>query len=174
MTNANGSNNTNTASNIHVFEGAGLGKAPFRLASVTRCGDRCQFCGTAIAFRFHIEGSDGSTFHVGSDCVMKTGDAGLMRRVEYEVRKHQGELRAERERAKLIALREFLANPVNVEALKAQPHPFTWRARAGETMANYAEWIMRHGGNTARQKLAKALLPAAPRGRKAKAAEATA
>jgi hypothetical protein len=173
MTNTNGSNNTNTSvETIHVFEGAGLGKAPFRLAQVDRHGDACQFCGTGILFRFHIEGSDGRRFYVGSDCVMKTGDVGLMRKVEHEVKKHQAELRHERERAKLAALRDFLASAENQAALSAKPHPFFFRANRGETLFNYAEWIMKYGGTTARMKLAKALLPAEPRGRKKAAAAA--
>ena len=92
---------------IHVFQKAGLGLAPFHcvgfasipspslaeqnptaynnaLALLPRgigCGS-CQYCGTAIMHNFIIESSDGHRFVVGSDCVAKTGDAGLIREVK--------------------------------------------------------------------------------------------
>jgi hypothetical protein len=165
--------NTNTTNpTIHIFQAAGLGQAPFRLTTVTAEGGACQFCGTGIIFRFYLRGVDGRTFHVGSDCVMKTGDAGLIRVVEHEVKKRQAELRNEREKAQLAALREHLTQPAVVEGLKSQAHPFTWHARQGKTMLDYAEFIMRCGGTSAKKKLAKSLLPAMPRGRKKAAAAA--
>jgi vacuolar-type H+-ATPase subunit E/Vma4 len=59
--------------NLHPFEKAGLGKAPFHCTGVTDAWSACQFCGTPIRYRFYIAGADGSTFYVGSDCVAKTG-----------------------------------------------------------------------------------------------------
>jgi hypothetical protein len=71
----------------HPFEGAGLGKAPFRLIRSTRQPKSCcDYCGTAIALEFWIMGTDGRTFKVGSDCVLKTADAGLAHHVERELR----------------------------------------------------------------------------------------
>lgn len=87
---------------VHVFEKAGLGLAPFRcvglfslpsqsllesnptaynnaMAEMPRglgCGS-CKFCGTGIMHNFIIESRDAKRFVVGSDCVAKTGDAGL-------------------------------------------------------------------------------------------------
>lgn len=97
---------------LHAFEKAGLGPAPFRcvglysipsptlaehnptayaaaLADMPRglhCGS-CNFCGTAIMHNFIIESHDERRFVVGSDCVARTGDAGLLkatRRVRLE------------------------------------------------------------------------------------------
>lgn len=94
---------------IHCFEKAGLGKARFQcvglysipspslaeknpdaynnaLAMMPRglgCGS-CAFCGTAIMHNFIIESADGKRFVVGSDCVARTGDAGLIKEVKRE------------------------------------------------------------------------------------------
>ena len=86
-------NLTDTAANIgkHVFESAGLGAAPFRLMGCEekhfqahpdapkQAGGSCDYCGHAIVLFCHIKSADGRRFKVGSDCVAKAGDAGLMR-----------------------------------------------------------------------------------------------
>ena len=75
---------------MHVFERAGLGRAPFRCVGytekvftnpdgTTRAGGSCQYCGTGIRYACSIKSSDGREFVVGSDCVAKTDDAGLIR-----------------------------------------------------------------------------------------------
>jgi len=58
---------------LHPFENAGLGKAPFHCTHVVDSWSACQYCGTAIRYQFHIKGTDGAHFFVGSDCVAKTG-----------------------------------------------------------------------------------------------------
>ncbi len=58
---------------IHPFEKAGLGKAPFRCELVSeRRGSSCDFCGTGIRNEFWIKSADGKSFKVGCDCVRKT------------------------------------------------------------------------------------------------------
>jgi len=165
MTNTQTKYNQNDAT-IHTFEAAGLGKAPFRLNHVTSEGGFCQFCGTMIVFRFYIDGTDSRQFYVGSDCVMKTGDNGLMRVVEREVKLRQAALKKTRDEERLVELRSHLAVPAVTESLSKQPHPYAWHARQGKTMKDYAEWIMRHGGNTAKMKLAGSLLPKKVRAKK--------
>lgn len=145
---------------VHVFEAAGLGKGPFKLKSVTAEGGHCEFCNTAIVFRFYIKGQDTRVFFVGSDCVMKTGDVGLMRVVEAEVKKRQAELRAKRDAEKMAAIKDRLADPAVIAELSAKPHPHSWYAKQGKTMKDYIDYIMRYGGKTARVALAKTLLPA--------------
>lgn len=74
----------------HVFERAGLGRAPFKFVDfyvarycpapgVVMCGAGCEFCGEGIMNVCVIEGADGKRFKVGTTCVEKTGDAGLIR-----------------------------------------------------------------------------------------------
>lgn len=79
---------------IHTFEQAGLGKAPFACVAVFTGNalvdpehplvpvTSCQYCYTVIANCFRIESSDGKSFIVGCDCVKKTGDKGLVKKVD--------------------------------------------------------------------------------------------
>lgn len=105
-----------TATNlpIHRFEAAGLGKAPFRfLGAEERRGPikfldesgvmlevgapgqpmgTCDYCGQGIAICCKIRSADGREFIVGTDCVRKTGDAGMLR----GVKSAEGQRRKER------------------------------------------------------------------------------
>lgn len=116
---------------IHVFEKAGLGKAPFRCVAVASipsaslaasnpeayrnalrelprdvgCGT-CNYCGTAIMHNFIIQSSDYRRFVVGSDCVAKTGDAGLIKAVRGERAKM---LKAQRVAARTVKFEERAA-----------------------------------------------------------------
>lgn len=76
---------------MHVFERAGLGKAPFRFVGYSErkyqaCPDApvqpgasCDYCGTGIMGCYEVRSADGKRFVVGCDCIEKTGDAGLIR-----------------------------------------------------------------------------------------------
>ena len=75
---------------MHVFTRAGLGKAPFRCVGMTekvikypdgttQAGGSCAYCGTGIRYACNIRSADGREFVVGSDCVAKTDDAGLIK-----------------------------------------------------------------------------------------------
>jgi len=82
---------------VHVFTRSKLGVAPFRCIGVyqdvgpktlsdgSQVGSAgqamgvCAHCGTGIADCYQIKSSDGNTFVVGSSCVEKTGDAGLIK-----------------------------------------------------------------------------------------------
>jgi hypothetical protein len=78
---------------VHAFEKAGLGRAPFRCVGFSvekyqacpgapiQVGGSCAYCGTGIMDTYWIRGSEpgAKTFKVGSDCVRRTGDAGLIK-----------------------------------------------------------------------------------------------
>lgn len=76
---------------LHVFERAKLGKAPFRVVGYfektyqaapgapVQTGGSCAYCGTGISLHCRISSNDGREFVVGSDCVARTGDAGLIK-----------------------------------------------------------------------------------------------
>ena len=145
----------NTSGQVHVFQSAGLGVGPFKLSHVTAEGGRCEFCGTNILWRFYIKGTDGGTFFVGSDCVLKTGDTGLIRVVEAEVKRRQAEARKAKEKEKMSNLHAILSSPATIAKLQAMPHPNAWYASKGRTMKDYADWIMKHGGTTAKLGLLK-------------------
>lgn len=121
---------------VHCFEKSGLGRAPFRvvglcslpspslaeqnpmayqnaMASIPRglSVGSCAYCGTAIMHNFIIEDTTGTRrFVVGSDCVARTGDAGLIKqvrterlRIVREARQTKQRMKAgEREAARLI------------------------------------------------------------------------
>ena len=72
------------STNLHPFEKAGLGVAPFRCIGVrenvylvgdgsSKAGGSCDYCGTGIRWEYLINSTAGKMFKVGCDCVAKTG-----------------------------------------------------------------------------------------------------
>lgn len=115
----------------HVFEAAGLGKAPFRCVGVVEVtyqacpgapiqpGGSCDYCGTGISIHCKIKSADGKEFKVGSDCVRKTGDAGLLRGYQTHpaVRKMAADKRKAKD-AKIVAeWTALIEAPATVEKL---------------------------------------------------------
>lgn len=160
---------------LHKFEKAGLGKAPFRIVgheekrgpidmgnglTIGAPGQpmgTCDFCGTGIVDCFRIASSDGKTFVVGSVCVHKTGDAGLIKRVQTEINRKRTAQRHAREAEKIVVLKAKLADPVIREALSAVEHPLHWRQAKGETLLDWAEWLMANAGNSGKMTVLRAL-----------------
>lgn len=66
----------------HLFERAGMGKAPFRCVGYVCREGSCNYCGTANKYAAVIESSDGKRHEVGMDCAEKIGDAGLVRGIK--------------------------------------------------------------------------------------------
>lgn len=149
---------------IHVFERAGLGKAPFRFLGAEdkwhsvpgapkKPGGSCDFCGTAIVTHCYIRGADGRKFKVGIDCVNKTGDAGLRRNVAAAVREANRVKVAARAEAVFEAATE--AFPKVAAALAAKPHP---RGFAGKTLLDYVNWMHDNAGRKGKLEAAKLIL----------------
>jgi hypothetical protein len=153
--------NTNgeaVGSTVHVFERAGLGKAPFNFVSMNRnayqaCpgapvqpGGTCDYCGSSIMFEFFIKSADGKTFKVGSDCVCKTDDQGLRRVVDAKVREMKRKANTERQDAKIARAKELL--PLVADKLKGQPHPQDWRAKQGQTRYDCLVWYLANAGRS--------------------------
>jgi len=155
----------------HVFERAGLGRAPFRfIGCVRKVGPidlgngmfvgapgqpmgACKYCGQGIAECCLIEDADGKTFEVGNVCVRKTGDAGLRKAVEAHARR----ARAASADARILRALDALAEPEVKAALAARPHPQPWGAAKGLTLADWADWMFRNAGRTGRVKVARAI-----------------
>lgn len=160
------------AETIHKFERAGLGKAPFRYLGcfedrgphrstdpktgiVTECGSpgqpmgTCEYCGQGIALCCSIVSADGKRFIVGSDCVAKTGDAGLVKLV-----KREGAARGkEREAQRIGDMRARLDGDFPLAVLLAsQPHPQQWARDQGQTLLNSILWMMENAGHSGRLK----------------------
>ena len=161
-----------TAGEVHVFEKAGLGRAPFRCVGMERkvgpikLGDgteigapgqpmgTCDFCGTGIADCFQIVSADGRAFVVGCDCVAKTGDGGLRKVVDAKVAELRRTRDRERRQAKAAAVSAELSALLQDEnvraALRALPHPQAWRAEKGETRLDSCVWFRANAGDRGR------------------------
>jgi hypothetical protein len=167
----------NETETVHAFEKAGLGKAPFTykgtrasfgpIKMVDASGmewsigapgqpmGSCAYCGQGIGYLCDIESADGKRFVVGQDCVKKTGDAGLTRKVNAHVRARTAKAKASRDADKLARLKTFMGNP---EALEGRPHPKGFVDRAtGQalTLRDYAEWMYGNAGTKGKLALLK-------------------
>lgn len=103
---------TTATETVHVFELAGLGKAPFRCVGTQqnwfyvpgvpgsrKPGGTCNYCGTGIAHECLIQSADGKRFVVGCECVKRTGDRGLKNAVKLAQRKARQEKAAAKRQA---------------------------------------------------------------------------
>lgn len=164
---------------LHPFELAGLGRAPFRFAGMveqdlchgerilnreeyqrtgialtTRPGGSCAYCGTAIVNMFDVISADEKRFHVGSECIRKTGDAKLVKAATAAERAHQRRLKAARDARALANLPRLIL--AARRQLRLTPHPRKWRAAQGGTMLEWAVWMVRNAGTRGRLSVASA------------------
>jgi len=130
---------------IHVVPGA----AP-------RAGGTCDHCSTGIRDSFWFRGSDGVAFKVGSTCVVKIAAiAGTNSRAISQAEREIREVRNAKSRARAAAKRATQRTEgtrllwATRKASRALPHPRTWGADQGLTLANWAAWMLRHGGSRA-------------------------
>jgi len=149
---------------IHVFETVGLGQAPFKFVGYYVDRGRsytspegftvtigapgqptgtCDYCGTSIANCFRIQSADGKTFVVGSECVMKTGDAGL----KAEVNKVKAEITREKQ-DKAIA-ENWLWVEENRQALALRPY-------GKYTLLESIEWFYKNAGRSGKINIIRA------------------
>ena len=160
------------AGDVHVFEAAGLGKAPFRLAgyhedrgpkmigAMTQVGrpgqamGTCAYCGASIAHVFTIESSDGRRFTVGSECVRKTGNGGLRAAVNRKLR----EARICKEEARIQNSHEVWNACSKLRDLACSlPHPNAGMAHDGLTLADYIVWMFDNAGHSGLLKVARVI-----------------
>ncbi len=141
----------------HVFEAAGCGVAPFRVVGcreefitypdgTTQASGCCSYCGTGIRNVFIIRDANGREFKVGSDCVEKTGDAGLIKGYktspEYRaIQQAKRRAKGERDRAAYQAL---LAE--HEVALRGVPFQPLWNGTPQTAFDSYT-WVMSRCGN---------------------------
>lgn len=175
MTNTKDSNHEITNIAVHPFERNGLGKAPFRfvgmgqqdrlygevilnraeyqrtwIALTTTEGGTCAYCGTAIKKLYNVESSDGKTFHVGCDCIMKVGDHKLIRAVKLADRENAKKVRAAKAVSDKAELQAILRDEPTRDKLRAIPY-------GRYTMLESAEWFFVCAGATGRAKILKAI-----------------
>ncbi|MGA7829761.1 MAG: hypothetical protein WCA21_02230 [Terracidiphilus sp.] len=139
----------------HKFETAGLGIAPFRLVRVEmrwfsipgipgskKPGSSCMFCGHPIAECCFLRDANGKEFHVGNECIKKAGDAGLYDTVKKELRRMKNQAEADAAAATFREGRDILARADVRASLSTQPHPNSFFAAKGKTMADYYEFLL--------------------------------
>jgi len=157
MRNIGNQNGEQVGSVIHVFERAGLGKAPFRFTGMNvnkyqacpgapiQPGGSCDYCGESIMYEFFLRSADGKVFKVGSDCIHKhDSDSGLRRVVDSKVREMKRQQNIARQDARIARAKELL--PQAEAKLKAIPHPYKWKAEQGLTQYDCVVWFLESAG----------------------------
>jgi len=88
----------------HAFTESGMGKAPFTFIGIDEGSTGCAHCGTAIRTQCIVRSADGIISKVGTTCVSKTGDKGLIDKVKAEVNRRKREARWAKEEARRQAM----------------------------------------------------------------------
>lgn len=149
----------------HVFEKAGLGRAPFRVVGFElktyqavpgdpgcpiQPGASCDYCATAIVETFYITDAAGKRFHVGNECVKKTGDKGLVDEAKRTAAKIRREASHARDAERIERARALLEAPEIQAALAATPHPHAWAEKQGLSALEFVTWMLGRAGNAGR------------------------
>lgn len=149
----------------HVWEIAGLGQAPYTYIGHTtehyqacpgapiQVGGSCDFCGQGISEMYRFRSADGKVFKVGSNCVKRAGDKGLIRMIAKDVKAHQKATREARQDARIAAAKGML-DSVAVR-LTALPHPHPWMAEKGKTALDWVNWMLANAGRKGKVDAAK-------------------
>lgn len=162
---------------IHKFEAAGLGKAPFRfvgftpapetdnngmvktevdgITHMTKPGCACHYCGQYITNIYKIQSADGKISKVGSSCVNKTGDKGLVNVVKKHANKLKREKRVIRESARIEAAKKTLETEEIASFLKEWPHPAQFQADKSRNLYDYVVWMFNNAGHSGQFKVTK-------------------
>ena len=162
---------------IHAFEKAGLGLAPFNyIGCEHRVGPikwvengithesgspgqpmgTCDYCGQGIAYCCIIKSSDKKTFIVGTTCVGKTHDAGLINEVKREATRMKTENRKAAEKVRISdGMGVYEANRTLFASL---PHSRGFKDfKTGEpmTMMDEFDWMYKNAGNAGKLRITR-------------------
>lgn len=156
---------------VHKFQAAGLGLAPFRFVGfsvnvitypdgTSKAGGSCDYCGAGIANECQVMSADGKRFKVGTDCIAKVGDAGLLQAYKSspEQRRHQAKLRQARAAVVTNELLAIIAS--SADQLRALPHSrgFTDRETGQPlTRLDQVNWYLNACGASGRAGFLKAI-----------------
>ena len=161
-------NDSTAGGTVHLFEASGLGQAPYRYIGMaenrfslgdgtTKPGGSCDFCATGIAYEFRVRSADGRVFVLGSECIHKSGDAGLRKAISRDEAALRAQKKAALDARKRSEVAGLLSNPSVREAAAAKPHPSAYYAGQGRTLLDYFEFVARFGGASGRNSLLKTL-----------------
>ena len=145
-------NSLHTDSTVHVFEKAGLGKAPFEFLGVeirrycpapgvSFVGGACAYCYTGIVECCVIRSADGKQFIVGNECVKKTYDKGLINVCKTALNAERRKAKHVKDDAKIAELRAWVDDPANFGLLDGTQSP-----HSGHTLLASARWYLTHAG----------------------------
>lgn len=138
----------NTSDLIHVFEVEGLGIGPFDHIGEFDRGKRnqtcCDYCGTSIRYEQIIQDSKGHNFKVGSECVRKTGDIGLISKMKLAEKERKARQKEENRQAELQAQRDRNGGKTDQE--------LNWDRVQAEEAAAQAEMAVRRAADAAEAK----------------------
>lgn len=149
----------------HKFELSGFGKAPFMVVghevsvyvacpgAPAQPGSSCDYCGNGIQNVFWILSSDNKKFKVGSECVRKTGDKGLVNHVKRVEAKLNTQKRKTRSASKIQEGWEVMKKVIADQA--RNPHPNSYYASQGKTNADYLQFMWDNSGDAGKLKLLK-------------------
>lgn len=164
---------------VHVFEKAGLGTAPFQVVgyayqSIGGGGvagpaivngvpnfASCNYCHTVICDIFIIRGSDGKTFRVGSDCVRKTGDKGIIDEVKRIANRERTKRSNDKKQTIINSAKILFTEKRSKFEVKSHPCAKTSHFFVDKTYADYLEFLLTRGGMTGKYRAAKIILESA-------------
>lgn len=146
-------------STVHAFEAAGLGQAPYKLIGIRKVtyqachgapvqpGSCCMFCATGIVYQFWLRSADQKVFFVGSDCITKSGDAGLRLVIDPYIRAHERKMREERQKYAISEFDKWVkASGYWDRPMFDMPHPNRYFASQGKTLRDYQQYCYSHSG----------------------------
>ena len=156
---------------LHVFERAGLGKYPFRWLGARetvwqaypgapkQAGTTCDYCGQGIMTACDLQSADGKRFKVGCDCVMRSGDAGLLKAYKAspslrKLNRAKAAAKAARVEAEWNALMADAGNRAKLDAVKLPP---PWQGGPERTLLSSLEWTWSRCGAAGRARYLKTL-----------------
>lgn len=131
---------------LHVFEAAGLGKAPFRYIGSQVGPMNCNYCSTPIVNQFHVESADGKRFIVGCECIKKTDDTVLIQRVSRAMRELSRIRKADRFRSLVEIARRECETLIVRHAGRLDSIPENVPASVGPpTLLSWSRWMLDRG-----------------------------
>ena len=166
---------TATAAKIHPFEMANLGKAPFFFDGMeekvyvacpgapAQPGSTCDYCGQGIRYVCWIKSSDGKSFKVGCDCVLKLNRESNRKatktvedaRLEAEVRRAKTKADNAKKWERVRKAFELLDSSPDLQAkFAAKPHPSRQVAK-DVTYLDYIGFCRKYAGLSGSLAIAK-------------------
>ena len=143
---------------MHVFEKAGLGRAPFKFVGAQKVtyqacpgapiqpGGSCDFCGTGISWWCWVKDADGKRFKVGCECVERTtGSRSIAKEAKSAISREKAKERDRRDHERINRAKELL--PAMSDYLRGLPHSKPYFADKGMTKLDEIEWFFANAGN---------------------------